>query len=242
MDNKFTIVTAGDGFAAGHIHPMWPQLLQMLVKNCRVINLGKPAAGNEYIFNAVLNTLDRITGVDLVLVQWAQCQRLDLILDTEFKDIVANRDPVYHFNQYIMGHYKWWLSNASQQEYVQRYHQKYIGFSQALLRTENYQRSLGTILNSQGIPYRFFSTYDIEGQISSPVYQNYPWIWHIPGRGMEHYSKRPTFELTRGTEVQPSTEVHFNWILDVLEPALQIDWDYERIDQLKQKYQNDKTT
>ena len=212
------IITAGDGFAANHIWPMWPALLTHHVPDSQVINLGKPAAGNEFIFNSVLSAVNN-RRPDLVLVQWAPCQRLDLLVDTIDKRDTALQDEVYHHNLYRIDNNEWWLSNASTQNYVRHYHAEYIGYRQALSRTRNYIISMAAILSSQSIPFKFFSTYDVECYPDTAVNWDH-WVWHEPGRGMEHYSRQEQFADTRGTEVQPSTAVHQAWIQNILLPEL----------------------
>jgi hypothetical protein len=212
------IITAGDGFAANHIWPMWPVLLQQSMPNTRVISLGKPAAGNEFIFNSVLFAIEQ-QRPDLVVVQWAQSQRLDLVIDSVDKRDTALQDEVYHHNLYRINKNQWWLSNASTQNYVRQYHSDYIGRPQALNRTRNYIISLTAILQNRSIPFKFFSTYDVECYPDADIDWSH-WIWHEPGRGMEHYSRQAQFADIRGTEVQPSTAVHQEWIQNILLPNL----------------------
>lgn len=212
------IITAGDGFAANHIWPMWPRLLSKYMPDHQIISTGKPAAGNEFIFNSVLSAISYKTP-DLVLVQWAQCQRLDLLVDNQDKRDTALQDEVYHHNLYRIEKNEWWLSNASTQNYVRQYHSEYIGHKQALSRTKNYIISLAAILHSREIPFRFFSTYDVECYPDSDIDWDH-WAWHEAGKGMEHYSRQPQFVDIRGSEVQPSTAVHDAWLQEVLVPSL----------------------
>jgi hypothetical protein len=212
------IITAGDGFAANHIWPMWPRLLSQHIPDSQTISLGKPAAGNEFIFNSVLYAI-RERRPDLVLVQWAQSQRLDLIVDNDHKRDTALQDEVYHHNLYPVDKNTWWLSNASTQSYVRQYHSEYIGYTQALSRTRNYIISLAAVLRARQIPFKFFSTYDVEFYPDTDIDWTH-WVWHTPGRGMEHYSRQERFADIRGTEVQPSTAVHDAWLQQVLLPRL----------------------
>jgi hypothetical protein len=41
---------------------------------------------------------------------------------------------------------------------------------------------------------------------------------------MEHYSQQARFAATRGTEVQPSTEVQAAWVSEILKPTLDLPW------------------
>jgi hypothetical protein len=214
------IITAGDGFAANHIWPMWPMMLQQSTLDTRVISLGKPAAGNEFIFNSVLYAIENKTP-DLVIIQWAQCQRLDLVVDSSTKRNIALNDEIYYHNLYRVEDKEWWLSNASKQKYVTDYHDFYIGQQQAISRTRNYVISMAAILTNKGIPYKFTSTYDTEFDLKTWDH----WAWHEHRRGMEHYSKQQRFAETRGGQIQPSTLVHQTWVDEILKPQLDmLEW------------------
>ena len=230
LGNITKIVTAGDGFAASHIWPMWPHVLQMTTVDTEVISLGAIGAGNEYIFNSVLNCINS-SQPDLVIVQWAQSNRLDLILDTKYKAEIAAADPVYNENIYD----NWWLSSASTQPYVKTYHNDYIGTIQRRSRTKNYIISLAAILENRNIPYLFTTTYASEHYPTSDInWDN--WVWHEPGQGMQEYSLLPRFEDIRLTEVQPSPLVHMQWVLDILQPKLSLEWSADNISKLQELF------
>ncbi len=76
------ILCVGDGFGKGHIWPMWPQLLPKIVDNVEIDNLCEVGAGNEYISNCVIDACER-KKYDLVLVQWALSNRLDIVKNNE---------------------------------------------------------------------------------------------------------------------------------------------------------------
>lgn len=223
------IVTAGDGFSANHIWPMWPHILQMTTVDTDVVSLGRIGAGNEYIFNSVLAAIDQPT--DLVIVQWAMSNRLDLIVDTPAKMAVVGQDPVYNENIYD----NWWLSSASTQDYVRRYHTEYIGTIQSRLRTKNYIISLAAILKSRKIPFLFTTTYTSEHYPNRDIDWT-DWVWHEPGQGMQEYSLLPEFKDTRLTQVQPSPLVHLTWLQQVLKPQVDLTWEYTHIEKLSQLF------
>jgi hypothetical protein len=230
LGNITKIVTAGDGFAANHIWPMWPHILQMTTVDTEVTSLGAIGAGNEYIFNSVLNCINNVIP-DLVIVQWAQSNRLDLILDTDHKIEIAKVDPVYNENIYN----NWWLSSASTQPYVKTYHCDYISGTQSKLRTKNYIISLTAILEKRNIPYLFSTTYASEHYPDNNINWD-KWVWHQPGQGMQEYSLLPRFNDIRLTEVQPSPLVHMQWVLDVLRPNLAVEWSAEHIEKLQELF------
>jgi hypothetical protein len=62
------IYTFGDGFAAGHIWPEWPQLLEAVTQT-EVKNFGHVGAGNEYIFNCAIKSALTANKTDIFLVQ-----------------------------------------------------------------------------------------------------------------------------------------------------------------------------
>ena len=72
------ILCVGDGFGKGHVWPMWPQLLPEIVNDSEIVNLSEVGAGNEYISQCVIDSCER-ENYDLVIVQWAKSNRLDLI-------------------------------------------------------------------------------------------------------------------------------------------------------------------
>ena len=73
------IYTFGDGFAAGHIWPEWPQLIELLTST-EVNNFGHIGAGNEYIFNCAVKSALTANTQDLFLIQWADPIRFDKLI------------------------------------------------------------------------------------------------------------------------------------------------------------------
>lgn len=201
----YKILAVGDGFACGHIWPMWPNIIESLTEDTEVINLGRVGAGNEFIFNS---TLDYIysNDVDYVLVQWASSNRLDMIIDTDDKQKLVDSCPNYSTNTYVVDNNKWWLSSASKTV------DNIIGLKQSKIRTRNYILALESILEKRSIPYSFFSTYRCD------VYPNKNINWNkwLDVKGMEHYSKQERFIETRLNEVQPSTYVQTQFVLEYM--------------------------
>mgnify|MGYP001595423266 FL=1 len=59
--------------------PMWPELLGKKL-NMKVINLGNSGSGNEYIYSALQDAIEKIedkSQIGLVIAGWSQCQRRD---------------------------------------------------------------------------------------------------------------------------------------------------------------------
>jgi hypothetical protein len=184
----------GDGYAHGHIWPEWPQILQTLLPDHTVIIVSGVGAGPEYLVTQFSELLP-LSGK--VIFQWPQPNRFDKIIeDNNWAQIVKN-DPVYHFNTYIDGHKKWWLSSASTNSDVRVYHNKYIQPVQANIRLKTYQTLVRTILENTDCQYTFTSTHE-----------------------QEIYSRQ---NLTiRGSEIQPSPLSHFDFLLEKIMPAINL--------------------
>jgi hypothetical protein len=191
----------GDGFAHGHIWPGWPQILEALLPDYNVIIVSGIGAGPEYLVTKFSQLLP-ISG--RVIFQWPQSDRFDKIIEDDNWAHIVDNDPVYHFNTYIVGHEKWWLSSASTNNNVLEYHTKYIQPKQANIRLKTYQTLVRTILENTDCPYTFTSTTD-----------------------QEMYSRQ---NLTmRGREIQPSPLSHFNFLIEKIMPAINLRNDYAQV-------------
>ena len=125
------IFCLGDGYAHGHIWPEWPQILKVLLPDYEIITGTGIGAGNEFLIDNLLNfdCQDQI-----VIFQWAHPYRFDKLLQDNQWQILAQQDPVYHFNFENNASGTWWLSSASQDTKVQEYHEFFIQTQQANLR------------------------------------------------------------------------------------------------------------
>jgi hypothetical protein len=189
MDNVYCF---GDGYAHGHIWPEWPQILQALLPDTNVIIVSGIGAGPEYLVTKFSQLLP-ISGK--VIFQWPQPIRFDKIIeDNNWAQIVEN-DPVYHFNTYIDGHEKWWLSSASTNNDIRVYHDKYVQPKQANIRLKTYQNLVRTILENTNCEYTFTSTAE-----------------------QDSYSRQDV--ATRGREVQPSPLSHYYFLVEKIMPEL----------------------
>lgn len=233
MDIK-RIYTVGDGFAVGHIWPEWPQLLQAIYPEVEVVNISGIGAGNEFLVNAVLSNATVDAG-GIYIVQWAQPARYDKLINTHNWDSVINTDPVYSKNIVKVDNNNWWLSSASQQDEVLRYHNFYIENSQANLRTYNYMLLLKNYFTNNKIQYHYMSTYAVnyltESQKNSLFSAN--WSWHNTWQGMNEYSCQSKYKNIRQNEVQPSPNVQLDWIIECLLHKLPLTWDDQRVSKLK---------
>lgn len=196
------IFTFGDGFAAGHIWPEWPQILQAMLPDYQVINTAGIGAGAEFLVSGFVDHIPGMRG-STVIFQWPQHQRFDkLVEDNSWQQVIAN-DPVYHFNT-VVDHNDctWWLSSASKAKEVQQYHDRYVQKNQSLNRNRIYQ----TLID--------YTALALECK-----------ILHTSTQAEENFSRLPQFLATRQLEVQPSPIVHFYWLIEQVLPKVDVDVD-----------------
>jgi len=79
------LLTLADGFGDSVAVPTWypkyykwPKIIELMTCGLTVNNFSKYGAGNKYLVNVLKQ---HIKSSDAVLVQWAQPNRLDLVLD-----------------------------------------------------------------------------------------------------------------------------------------------------------------
>jgi hypothetical protein len=192
MDLK-KIVTFGDGYAANHIWPEWPAIVQALYPELEHENFGAVGAGDEFITTAVVET-HRRNPTALFIVQWGHMQRFDKLLqDDSWQDVIEN-DPVYHFNRVPLYDKIWWLSSSSTQNTVRRYHEFYVQSQQSITRSKNYRYLVENLLAKQAL---FFTLHD-----------------------MIIYAESARFLAVRQNQVQPSPIVHMAWIEEKILPNM----------------------
>jgi hypothetical protein len=206
----------------------------MTTVNTDVVSLGQVGAGNEYIYNSVIEQIQK-QKPDLVLVQWATSNRLDLIVDSEFKQQIIATDMIYKDHIFDLDN-SWWLSSASSTEYVKTYHENYIGTIQHRRRTVNYILALQSILTLMRIPYVFFSTYELDF-LDDTLAQSINWENWVDQQGMENYSRQDRFSNIRLDAVQPSPTVHLDYVLEQLKPRLNLTWNEEHITKLRELFE-----
>lgn len=94
------ILCFGDGYAANHIWPEWPAIVQALYPELQHENFGEIGAGNEFITSAIVQA-HTDNPDEFYIVQWAIPNRFDKLLQDESWDSIIDNDPVYHFNREI---------------------------------------------------------------------------------------------------------------------------------------------
>jgi len=201
------IYTFGDGFAAGHIWPEWPQILEAITQ-IPVVNFGHIGAGNEYIFNCVIKAALTAKESDLFLVQWADPYRFDKIVeDAQWMDL-QQTDPKYKNIKSTVFDQTWWSTSGSDLKEIQKYRNFYIQHEQAMNRSVLYMISASKMLKSLNIDHKYFLTYKFDysthGNFSE--LSALPWI---DFQGMDEWT---TNTGIRGDEMQPSPQSQLAWV------------------------------
>jgi hypothetical protein len=228
------LLTIADGFGDSHAVPAWyprylkwPELIKLMTKGINLLNCSRYGAGNEYMVQCLKNNFQN---KDLVLIQWAQPDRLDLTLChdevyTKFWEEQIASDPVYHNNTIELNQQKIWLSSASKLDSVTEYHKKFIGLTQHQTRSQIYIDYATLLL--QSVPYGFLLTSNSD-YLKNFVSKQANWCWHEPFCGMSEFRHHSKFaELDLGL-VQPIPLIHFDFIRQFIQPRFDLPWRSER--------------
>ena len=222
------IYTFGDGYASSHIWPEWPVILEALLPDYSFEHYGAVGAGNEFILDGVIQSHCKDPAA-YFLVQWAQPQRFDKLIEDSTWDDIIDSDPTYHFNRVQLAENQWWISSASQQPSVVNYHKHYIQSKQSRLRMLNYVYLAGNLLKNKSL---FFSTNDLKFTKDEFKYVN-DIIWIQ--QDMFNFAKQERFVNVRQNEVQPSPIVHLAYIKEYLLPNLSFTVDHSILIELEHR-------
>jgi hypothetical protein len=188
------IFCLGDGYAHGHIWPEWPQILQALMPRSQIVTGTGIGAGNEFLIDQLLN-FDCQN--QTVIFQWAQILRFDKLLQDDAWNELINTDTVYCENKIQNASGVWWLSSASQQNEVRKYHEFFVQSHQQKLRFQHQQILVENFLQNQNCNYWFTSTKD-----------------------QENFCRDHSQAHLRGSQIQPSPIMHFYFVVEKIKPAL----------------------
>lgn len=220
------LLTLADGYGDSSAVPgwypkywKWPKIIKLMTKGVDVVDHSRYGAGNEFIVNQLKQNID---SVDVAIVQWAQPNRLDLVLshpNIEFWNGIIAGDPVYHNNTVDCGHHTFWLSSGSQASAVQEYHRRYISHTQHQMRSQLFVEYAKLLLEHHKIDYRFML-------VDNSEYINVDanWVCHEPYKGMSefrHISKYCELELGIA---QPIPLVAFDFIKQHIMPSIDLQW------------------
>jgi hypothetical protein len=175
---KPNLLVISDGNGVDTDFKKWPFYLKLLLTDqYNVINRSVVGASNELMFMQLGEAL-RTDKISKAIIQWSKANRLDVVTDN-FWDQQAAQDPVYHFNFVENNQYKWWVSSASKNQYVQDYHTRYIKYWQAQQRTQAWMLAAAELLKSNNVDFCFSLCYNFTfADPFKDTILNYPWVWH----------------------------------------------------------------
>jgi len=224
MVTPIKLLTIADGYGDNSIYPngypdyfKWPEIIKLMTRGVELTNLSRYGAGNEYIVNSLRNNVD---DKDCVLIQWAQANRLDLIVHNQYNwtDAIAS-DPVYNNNIVNVGPDQMWLSSGSKIKEVREYHNKFISPRQHELRSQLYIDYAMLLLEQKKIDYGFMLT-----SAAKQVGINGNWIWHCEQQGMHEFRYQSEYcELDFGYP-QPIPLIQFDFIKQFVMPVVDLPW------------------
>jgi len=195
----------------------------LMTKGVALNNCSRYGAGNEFIVNQLKNNID---SADVVIVQWAQPNRLDLILAhpdlTFWKNVIAG-DQIYNNNIVDCGNNKFWISSASKTDAVQEYHQRYISVNQHQLRSQIFVEYAKLLLEQRNIDYQFMLVDD-----SDYLGIDANWICHEPFKGMSDFKHKSKYSNLDLGIVQPTPLVAFDFVKQYIMPKVALQWRTER--------------
>lgn len=212
----------GDSVAVPNWYPKywkWPEIIQLMTRNVNLDNLSRYGAGNEFIVNQLKQ---HINAADVVIIQWAQPNRLDLVLDhadPAFWQNIIDCDPTYNNNVLDCGEDKFWISSASKMPEVTHYHQRYITLKQHQLRSQIYIEYAKLLLEQHKIDYRFML---VDNSEYLGIEAN--WICHKPFKGMSDFKSKSKYQDLDLGMVQPIPLVAFDFIKQYIMPSIDLSW------------------
>lgn len=220
------LLTLSDGFGDSVAVPdwypkywKWPEIIQLMTKGVNLNNRSRYGSGNEFIVNELKQHIDT---TDVVIVQWAQPRRLDLVLAHSnpifWQNVIAS-DPIYRNNVLDCGDDKFWISSASKTVAVMDYHQRYITTRQHQLRSQIYVEYAKLLLEQHKIDYRFMLVED-----SEYLGIDADWICHEPFRGMSDFKSKSKYRNLELGLVQPTPLVAFDFIKQYIMPNMDLPW------------------
>jgi hypothetical protein len=220
------LLTLADGYGDSSAVPdwypkywKWPKIIKLMTKGVDVVDHSRYGAGNEFMVNQLKQNID---SVDAAIVQWAQPNRLDLVMsptNIEFWNSVIASDPVYHSNTVDCGRNKFWLSSASRASEVQEYHHRYISQHQHQMRSQIFVEYAKLLLEHHKIDYRFMLVNN-----SEYIDVDANWICHKPFKGMNEFRYVSKYcELELGI-TQPIPLVAFDFIKQLIMPSIDLQW------------------
>lgn len=224
------LYTAGDGYCANGVWPMWSQILAEIL-DCEWTNLSQVGAGNEVIAAQILDELANqfCSCTDtLWLIQWTQPNRLDLQNPERFTDQIS-QDPVYYKNyvRTALGH-NYWCSSASTIDFVTT-NNDLIPITQHQSRSRMFQLAVAHALDHSQATWKYLLTYPADWREQKFISES---SWLLPSL-KEFRSVSQYLDLDIGY-IQPVSSVHLDWLEQKVLPML--DYDSDRFESIRKKY------
>jgi len=215
---KKTILTISDGNGADNDFKKWPFYLQLLTnKTSRVINPSITGSSNEMMFMLLCEVLSKET-IDYCIIQWSYPNRLDVVAN-DFWVEQAKKDSIYHFNLINNNNKQWWISSASDNEYIKKYHDCYIQSWQATQRSQAWIMAAAELLKFHNVKFVFSLCYSMDFlDPTKNILNSYPWVWHEKNQGISEFRNISQFKDFDKGLPQPHTLIHLDWIDKVLKP------------------------
>jgi len=243
------LLTLADGFGDSIAVPpwypryvKWPELIKLMTKGVNLFNMARYGAGNEYIAQCLRNNYH---DKNAVLIQWAQPNRLDLVMDhdqeeTQYWNQEIANDKVYNNNIVSIGNDKIWISSGSIGPRVKEYHKKFIGARQHQIRSQLFIDYAKLLLGSvqHGFLLTKTSTY-----LSETVNDDRNWFWHKKFAGMCEFRFESMYsDLDLGL-TQPIPLIHFDFIKQFIQPNFNLPWrndrDIQAVENMLYKHYNE---
>lgn len=220
------LLTLADGYGDSNAVPSWypnywkwPEIIKLMTKGVDVNNCSRYGAGNEFIVNQLKQNID---SADVVIIQWAQPDRLDLVLshsDPSYWNNIIASDPVYSDNIVDCGDNKFWISSGASSSAVKEYHHRIIALKQHQMRSQLFVEYAKLLLNQRGIDYRFMLVDN-----SEYLELDASWVCHEPLKGMSDFKHKSKYANLDLGATQPLPLVTFDFIKQYIMPSIDLQW------------------
>ena len=166
----------------------WALHLEDIIPNCKVYNTAKPAAGNGYISRAVIYKVNELMEQnkkpDYVFIQLSSCDRKELLVNIEDATSQTDKNIITHFiPEFDIKNVRYnkdiklknnnmiWLKHSYEEDSLMKYWYKYYySVEVGYLRTLEHILRLQWFFKSNDISYKFFSGWNIFGELKVPRY------------------------------------------------------------------------
>ena len=222
---KKTLLAISDGNGVDNDFKKWPTLLQLMtLDSLQIKNKSVVGASNELILMQIAESIEN-ENIDCAIIQWTNPLRIDVVVDKFWKEQAKN-DPTYHFNIVQSNNHDWWVTSASDNQYVKEYHNRYIKEWQATQRSQAYMLAAASLLKNKNIPFVFTLAYkfNFNGPLTSAL-KNLPWV----EQDLSSFRFSSTHkDLDQGL-AQPHSAIQLEWLHNIIKPQCSfVDYPVER--------------